>query len=64
MVGDASFDIWACEGGGGGAILFWLKNVCCPAIDKKMLRVVSKIIIQWYLKTADGIHVFFTKFSS
>ena len=45
MLGDASFDIWACGGKGGGYIIL-NKNVCCPAVDKKMLRVVYKIIIQ------------------
>ena len=27
----------------------------------QLLRVVYKIIIQGYLKTADGVHVFFKK---
>ena len=34
------------------------------AIDKKMLRVVHEIIIQRYLKNADGIHVLFFSFAS
>ena len=53
MLGDASFDICAC-GGGEGAILFGY-NVCCLTIDKKMLRIVHKKIIQGYLKNADGV---------
>ena len=52
------------EGGGGYIILNKTFVICCLAIDKKMLRVVHKIIIQRYLKNADGIHVFFFSFGS
>ena len=45
----------------GGGLYYFDWNVCYPAIDKAIFRVVHKIITQGYLKNADGVHTSFSK---
>ena len=50
MLGYATFDIWAC---GGGGYIILIKTFVVHLLIKKMLRVVHEIIIQGYSKYAD-----------